>query len=220
MIRILTADDHPLIRDALRVCIEDEADMEIVAEVVNGRDAIRAAQEHSPDVSILDLYLPDMDGIQVLENILKVQPAARVLFFTSSQEEAKVAQAIQSGALGYLLKDSQREEILRAIREVSQGRSYLSASAAGKLASSLRQNRGAGASALIEPLTQREEEILRLIEEGSSNPQIAAHLHISETTVRTHISHILQKMGLENRSQLLMQLLQRKSSPGRTGPAA
>lgn len=211
MIRILTADDHPLMRDALRICIEDESDMQIVAEVETGRDAISKAREIDPDVTILDLYLPDQDGISVLQQILAADPEARVLFFTSSSEDDRIAQAIQSGALGYLIKDSQRSEILAAIRDVSQGRSYLSPTVAGKLANSLRQRHANSLQASVERLTQREEDILALVGEGASNLDIARRLNIGETTVRTHIHNILQKMGLENRSQLLMHILRQKT---------
>jgi DNA-binding NarL/FixJ family response regulator len=210
MIYVLIADDHPLMRDALKACLEDEPDIMVAAEVVNGNEALQAARRLPLDVIILDLYLPDIDGIHVLQAILEDKPEARILVFTSSTDEDKIAQAIQSGALGYLIKDSPREELLHAIREVSQGHSYLSAVVAGKLASVLRQKRAANVSSVLEPLTQREENILALVRSGASNTAISRALNISETTVSTHIYHILQKMGLKNRSELLMYLLQQR----------
>lgn len=218
MIRILIADDHPLIRDALRACIEDEADMLIVAEVETGQNVILKAQELELDVIILDLYLPDLDGISVLKQILAINPEFHVLFFTSSTEDDKVALAIQSGALGYLIKDSQRAEIIAAIRDVSQGRSYLSSTVAAKLANGLRQQRASTPQSTRDRLTNREEDILALVGQGASNLEIASQLNISETTVRTHIHNILQKMGLENRAQLVMHILRQKTKKDNTSP--
>lgn len=210
MVNVLIADDHPLMRDALQACFEDEPDITVIAEAINGQNAVQAALTLHPDVIILDLYLPDMDGIRVLQTIIKAQPEAHILIFTSSTDEDKVAQAIQAGALGYLIKDSPRDEILQAIRDVSQGRSYLSTNVAGKLANQLRQRRSLHVKDNFEPLTQREEDILAYISTGASNADISRNLNIGETTVRTHIAHILQKMELKNRSELLMVLLQQK----------
>lgn len=210
MINIIIADDHPLMRDALLACIEDEEDLNVVAEVMNGRDAVMKATSQEANVVILDLYLPDMDGLQVMEEILIMRPETRILIFTSSMDEDRIAQALQAGALGYMIKDSPRVEIVQAIREVSQGRSFLSTTAAGKLANVFRHRQSANDSTFIKPLTQREEDNLSLISTGASNSEIASTLHIEETTVRTHISHLLRKMGLKNRSELLMYLLQQK----------
>lgn len=212
MIKVIIADDHPLMRDALLACIEDDDGILVAAEVTNGQDAIKAASTLDYDVLILDLYLPDMDGLQVLEEVLKLRSQARVLIFTSSMDEARISQALQAGALGYLIKDAPRAEILKAVHDVAQGRSYLSVTAAGKLANLLRQQRTTDQTAMIEPLTEREEEILEFVRAGASNGEIALKLHIGETTVRTHISHLLRKMGLKNRSELMMYLLQQKQN--------
>lgn len=212
MIRVIIADDHPLMRDALLACFEDDDEISVVAEVNNGQAAIRAGTTLDYDVLILDLYLPDMDGMDVLKEVLSVRPQARVLIFTSSMDEARVSQGIETGALGYMIKDAPRAEILKAVREVSAGRSYLSVTAAGKLASLLRQRRSTEETSMIEPLTEREKEILDLVRAGASNIDIAHRLHIGETTVRTHISHLLRKMGLKNRSELMMHLLQEKQA--------
>lgn len=232
MIRVLIADDHPLMRDALRACLEDEPDIEIAAEVTNGQDAVQTALELFPEVMMIDLYLPDRDGIQVTRDILTVRPDAHIMIFTSSTDEDKVAQAIQAGALGYLIKDSPRSEILQAIHEISRGQSFLSSTAARKLANVMRQSSflsgnaaggaeaaggayaAGGAFAAGERLTQREGDILALVGEGASNSEIAQKLHIGETTVRTHIAHILRKKGLKNRSELMMALLQDKRKLG------
>lgn len=211
LIRVLIADDHPLMRRALRTIIEDEADLQLIGEADNGQDAIAQAVALHPDVVMVDLYLPLFDGIEVIKQVMAARPAAHMLVLTSSVEEDKVAEAVQAGALGYLLKDSDRPEILHAIREVSQGRAYLSPVAAAKLTSSLHRQHARRTSNLPEPLTSRECEILELISGGDSNADIARQLQIGETTVRTHVHNILRKLGFETRSQLMMYLLNQKS---------
>lgn len=210
-IRVLIVDDHPLMRTALRTIIEDEVDLQIVAEVDNGKDAVIQTLALSPDVAIVDLYIPIVEGVQVIEQITSANPETHALVLTSSIAEEKVAEALLAGALGYLLKDSDRDEILYAIREVSQGRTYLSSNAATKLANNLRHKQASQAARLVEPLTPREQEILDLVSAGASNADIARNLQIGETTVRTHIHNILHKMGFESRSQLMMHLLNQKS---------
>lgn len=210
-IRVLIVDDHPLMRTALRTIIEDEVDMTLVAEIDNGKDAVIQTLALSPDVAVIDLFIPLLDGVQVIEQIAAANPETHTLVLTSSIAEDKVEEAILAGALGYLLKDSDRDEILFAIREVSQGRAYFSQVAATKLANSLRHRQVQNPNAKVEPLTLREQEILDLISAGASNGDIARKLQIGETTVRTHIHNILHKMGFETRSQLMMYILNQKS---------
>lgn len=211
-LRVLIADDHPLLRNALRTIITDEADLELVAEVDNGQAAIEQTLALKPDVSVIDLYLPLFDGHQVIERVLQANPRAQLLVLTSSIEESNVARAVLAGALGYLIKDSDRPEILRAIREVGQGRAYLSPAVAVKLANSLRQQHAPKITAETEPLTQRELQVLDQIGAGASNADIARELNIGETTVRTHIHNILHKLGFQTRNHLMMYFL---SQPGR-----
>lgn len=209
-IQILIADDHPLLREALRGVIEDEDDLILLGEADNGLAAVEVGLNLKPDVAIIDLYMPGLDGLQVIQRLLQADPRARILVLTSATEDDKVAQAIEAGALGYLTKDARRSEIVKAIHEVSQGNSYLPPAIAARLASSLRR-RAVRPVSNGPALTGREQEVLALIAEGASNEEIATHLCIGETTVRTHLHNILQKMGFENRSQLMMHLLREKN---------
>lgn len=209
--RVLIADDHPLMRSALRMMIEDESDLRLVAEVDNGRDAINQTLALAPDVAVIDLYIPACDGIQVITQVLAVAPDARLLILTSSVEEGKVAEAIRAGAMGYLIKDSSRTEILHAIREVGQGRIYLSSSAASKLANSMRQRQPPQSGVALNRLTPREQDILRRISAGASNADIARDLQVSQTTVRSHIHNILGKTGFESRNELVMSILSQQN---------
>lgn len=212
-IRVLIADDHPLLREALRSVIDDEDDLVLLSEVDNGLAAVEAARTLKPDVALIDLYMPGLEGMQVIQRILEDDPAAQVLVFTSASDDEKVTQALEIGALGYLIKDARRGEIVKAIHEVSQGRAYLPPAIAARLASGMRR-RAAQAAASGPELTAREQEVLDRIGAGASNEEIAAQLCIGETTVRTHLHNILQKMGFETRSQLMMHLLRaRNDSP-------
>jgi DNA-binding NarL/FixJ family response regulator len=205
MIRIEIVDDHPLMREALRGAIEDEEDMAVVAEASNGLEAIRMASESRPDIILMDLFMPIKDGLSAIEEIMASDQEAHVLVFTSSQEEEKINAAMEAGVLGYVNKDINRSVLLHAIREVSQGRAYLPAEIATRLLSRLRKNKTAQqADTLVEALTPRELEIVRWVRKGHTNRQIAAELSLSEGTVRTHVHNILQKLGLQNRNQLIL----------------
>jgi NarL family two-component system response regulator LiaR len=211
LIRVLIADDHPLMRSALRTIIEDEADLKLIGEVDNGGDAIVQILSLKPDVAIIDLYMPVFDGIEVIRQVMTADAGAHLLVLTSSVEEDMIAEAIQAGALGYLIKDADRPEILEAMRVVSRGHVCFSPLIATKLASSLHGQHALRPASGLESLTTREREILNQIRAGASNPEIARHLRIGETTVRTHIHNILQKLGFETRSQLMMVLLSQQS---------
>ncbi len=208
-IQILLADDHPLMREALLGAIEDEDDMQVVGEAGDGLSAIRLAAETHPDIVILDLLMPLKDGISAAEEILAADQNAHILVFTSSQEEEKITAAVEAGVLGYLNKDAQREELLHAIREVSQGRAYLPPAIATRLVSGLRKKKSSDLpDEKVESLTPREMEIAALVKQGLTNPQIASVLTLSEGTVRTHMHNILQKLGLQNRNQLILYPIQ------------
>lgn len=209
-LRVLIADDHPLMRNALRTIITDEPDLDLVAEVDNGAAAVAQTLALRPDAAVIDLYLPLFDGQQVIERVLQADPTAHLLVLTSSIDEGNVTRAVLAGALGYLIKDSDRPEILHAIREVGRGRAYLSPAVAVKLANSLRQTHAPKPSADAEPLTHREQQIKEQIGAGASNADIARQLNISETTVRTHIHNILHKLGFNTRNQLMMYFLSQK----------
>jgi len=213
-VRILIVDDHPLMREALINALSDEEEMEVAGEASNGLEAIEAAKSLQPEVVLLDLFMPVMSGLDAIPVLVKNQPDLHILILTSSSDETMVQSALQAGALGYILKDSRRTEILQAIRSVSQGYTYLHGSLARKLFN-LKPSAPAGGSpaladSLDDNLTAREKEILELIGGGASNADIANRLVLSESTVRTHIHNLLGKLGLANRNQLILFVLKKK----------
>lgn len=208
-IRVLIVDDHPLMREALCAAVRAETDMEVAGEAAGGREAVEQARALQPDVTVMDLLMPDMDGLQAIAAIREENPEALILALTSSTEESKVLAAVQAGALGYLLKDAQHNELIEAIRQVSQGEPHLPPRVALKLIHSVRREPpdtppppGEPApDRPIERLTPRQTEVLDLLGQGLSNSEIAEALYVSEATVRSHIYHIVGKLGLAGRSQ-------------------
>jgi len=199
-IRILVADDHAIVREGLRALIGAKPDMELVGEAADGVEAVLKARSLQPDVILLDLVMPHKDGIEAIGDIKRENPKARILVLTSFAEDDKVFPAIQAGALGYLLKDSSPQELLRAIREVYRGESSLHPAIARKLIGELNRP-PENLPPTEEPLTEREVEVLSLVAQGLSNQEIAEKLVVSERTVRTHVSNILGKLHLANRTQ-------------------
>jgi NarL family two-component system response regulator LiaR len=198
-IRILIADDHAVVREGLRALIEAKPDMELVGEAEDGVEAVLMARSLKPDVILLDLLMPRMDGIEAIGEIRQENPHARILILTSFAADDKVFPAIKAGALGYLLKDSSSQALIQAIREVYQGESSLHPTIARKLIREiLRPSTAAPAENL---LTEREVAVLKLIAGGLSNQEIAETLVISERTVSSHVSNILEKLHLANRTQ-------------------
>jgi DNA-binding NarL/FixJ family response regulator len=202
-IRILIVDDHPLMREALKTALEDEKDLAVVAEASNGYEAISLVTSHHPDVVLMDLLMPGMDGLEAIARLVDADPNIKILAVTSLEDEEKVTSAIQAGALGYFPKTAPRSFLLEAIRRVADGVPYLPAGIAKKLFSGLRNMRAniPGRSAVDEPLTARQEEILALIGEGRSDQEIGKTLHLSDATVRSHVHHIVQRLGLKSRAQ-------------------
>ena len=204
-IRVLIADDHAIVREGLRSLLETEPGMELAGEAADGREAVAHARAGRPDVILLDLMMPRLDGIAAIGEIKREQLDARILVLTSFAEDEKVFAAIKAGALGYLLKDSSPQELLQAIREVARGESSLHPTIARKVLREL--SRPPELPATPDPLTARELDVLRLVAQGLANQEIAGRLALSERTVRTHVSQILTKLHLANRTQAALYAL-------------
>ena len=198
-VRVLIVDDHAIVRKGIRALLSEADGFEVVGEASNGQEAVLAAEESSPDVILMDLLMPGMDGIEATRQITSRQPKARILVLTSFAADNKVFPAIKAGAFGYLLKDSSPDELVRAIRQVHRGEPSLHPSVARKLLQEIA--RPAERQPAPEALTDREMTVLRLIAQGLSNQEIADRIAVSEPTVRTHVSRILGKLHLASRTQ-------------------
>lgn len=198
-IRVLIADDHPIIRDSLRTLIETEPNLKLVGEAVDGEEAVRKTLKLKPDVILMDLVMPVKDGLQAISEIKNALPEVSILVLTSFSDEDKVFPAIRAGALGYLLKDSSPQELLKAIYDVHRGEASLHPSIAIQLIREI--NRPSDLPPVENPLSERELEVLKLVAQGLTNQEIALRLVRSEWTVRTHVRNILGKLHLANRTQ-------------------
>jgi NarL family two-component system response regulator LiaR len=205
MIKVLLVDDHDIVREGQRALISTEPGMEVAGEAKDGNEAINLAKSLKPDVILLDLNMPKKDGLAVIQEIQEENLEFRILVLTSFTEDEKVYAAIKAGALGYLLKDSTPQQILSAIRDVSRGETSLGPRIAQKLMREIQKT--SVAPKTEEPLTVRELEVLKLVAEGLTNQEIAEKLVISEKTVRTHMTHILAKLHLANRTQAALYAL-------------
>lgn len=194
-IRILIADDHMVVRQGLRMFLSLDPDLEIVGEAADGAEAVKKAHELKPDVVLMDLLMPVMDGISAIGAIRRELPDTEVLALTSVLEDALVIGAVKAGAIGYMLKDTHADELCRAIKAAAAGQVQLSPRAAARL---MREVRVPDSP---ETLTERETEVLRLLAQGQSNKEIASTLTIGEKTVKTHVSNILSKLGVQSRTQ-------------------
>jgi DNA-binding NarL/FixJ family response regulator len=197
-ITVLIADDHPVVRQGLRVLLSLEDDIEVVGEVGDGAEAVEMAAALGPDVILLDLKLPVLDGLGVLANLRDRGLPARTLVLTSVADRASVTVAMRAGAAGFLYKDVDPDALVRAVRSVHDGNTVLAPEAAGSL---VRSGARSGAVAGLDALTAREREVLAQLAEGRSNREIARLLHMSEKTVKTHVSSVLAKLGVADRTQ-------------------
>jgi DNA-binding NarL/FixJ family response regulator len=199
VIRVVLADDHAVVRQGLRTFLDLQEDIEVVAEADDGAAAVDAAARTKPDVILLDLVMPGVDGVGALKRLREAGSRARVIVLTSFGDDDKLFAALRAGAAGYLLKDVQPPELVRAIRSVHDGNSPLSPTIATRIVEEIAQ--GGGAPAEVDDLTPRERDVLILIARGRSNKVIALELGVAEKTVKTHVSHILGKLGLTDRTQ-------------------
>jgi two-component system, NarL family, response regulator LiaR len=204
-IRVLVAEDHPIVREGLRTLIASEPGMALVGEAADGLEAVVKARALRPDVILMDLMMPRMSGLEAIAEIKAGQPEVSILVLTSFAEEDKVFPAIRAGALGYLLKDSSPEQLLRAIRDVHRGEPSLHPTIALKMIRELERPSSQDRSE--SPLTEREIQVLKLVAQGLTNQEIADRLTISEWTVRTHVRNILGKLHLANRTQATLYAL-------------
>ena len=207
-IRVLLTDDHAIVRKGVRALLATEADIEIVGEASNGAEAVTQAEALCPDVILMDLMMPKLDGIEATRQITEKTPGARVIVLTSFAADEKVFPAIKACALGYLLKDSGPEQLVRAIHQVYRGEPSLEPSIARKVLFELAQP-PKQQPLTTDPLTERELDVLKLLAQGCSNKEIALKLSVSELTVRTHVSNILGKLHLASRTQAALYALQK-----------
>ena len=204
-IRVLIVDDHTIVRKGIRALLAEIAGIEVVGEADNGQEAIAQAETLHPDVILMDLAMPKMDGIEATRQIKASQPESRILVMTSFAADDKVFPAIKAGALGYLLKESAPEDLVQAIRQIHRGESSLHPTIARKVLQEITHP--SDRPPTPNPLTEREAEVLRLVAQGLSNRDIARKLNISDPTVRTHVSNILSKLHLATRIQAALYAL-------------
>jgi len=200
MIKVLLADDHSIVRAGLRRLVEESEDMEVVAEAANGKNAIQLTHKNRPDVAVVDISMPDMDGLEVVSQLQAFYPKLPIIILTMYEEEQYVVRAIEAGAMGYLTKRSAPEQLVKAIRKVYAGFRYLTDEAAELLA--LRVARGSGGRSSLDSLSMRELQVLRRLALGHTNREIAESYHISIKTVDTYRSRLLKKLDLRNNAEL------------------
>jgi DNA-binding NarL/FixJ family response regulator len=215
-IRVLVADDQSMVRAGFRRLLSDEPDIDVVAEADNGVEAVAKAERFAPDVVLMDIRMPELDGIEATRRILAADPAARILILTTFDLDEYVYNALGAGASGFVLKDDPPEQLVAAIRTVAAGDALLSPSVTKRVIKQFSRLPSPTAPKELAELTEREQEIFRLIADGLSNAQIGKELFISETTVKTHVTHIFQKLEVRDRVQAVI-LAYRMGLVGRGG---
>jgi DNA-binding NarL/FixJ family response regulator len=202
VVRILIADDHPVVRAGLEGMLSKQPDLEVVGEAENGREAVELVDRLSPDVVLMDLRMPEMEGVAAIEEIAARHPGTRVLVLTTYDSDADILRAVEAGATGYLLKDAPREELYEAVRTIAAGRPHLAPMVTQSLMRRVREPKR-------ENLSSREIEVLNLVREGLNNREIGRSLHVSEATVKTHLIHIYDKLGASDRASAVSTALER-----------
>jgi DNA-binding NarL/FixJ family response regulator len=208
-IRVLLADDHVLVRQGIRQFLEDEEDIEVIAEADDGAAALDLIEQHQPDVAVLDVRMPEMTGIELTRRIKEHFSQVRVLILTAYDDDPYVFALLQAGANGYVLKTASADELLRAVRTVYQGQSALSPEIASKVVQQMASGKPAGAMEQIEALTERELDVLRLAAHGMTNRAIGSDLGISHRTVQGHLASIYGKLGVNSRTEAVTEALRR-----------
>ena len=208
-LRILLADDHTLVRQGLRKVLEERPEWQVVAEAGDGRDAVRLAEQHKPDVAVLDVAMPLLNGIEATRQITRRVPQTRILVLSMYSDEAYVTQMLKAGATGYLLKDSADVDLLQAVQAVSQGKSFFSPAVARLMSDDYARQRGENLVDRYESLSDREREIFQIVAEGKTNKEIAALLFISLSTVETHRAHIMDKLDLHSAAEIVLYAVRR-----------
>jgi NarL family two-component system response regulator LiaR len=218
LIRVLIVDDHAIVRRGLRGLLEIVEDIEVVGEAADGAEAVRLASTHYPDVILMDLVMPVMDGISAIREIKAQAPGVEIVALTSFIEEDKVVSALEAGATGYLLKDTDERGVIESIRAAHNGEVRLDPAVAAVLAERLRRR---PMPTPVDPLTGRERDVLALLGSGMSNKEIAARLAIADCTARTHVSNVLGKLGLTSRTQAALYAVEHgiaAKTPAAAGP--
>jgi DNA-binding NarL/FixJ family response regulator len=199
-IKILVVDDHPLLRDGLKISLTSEDDLQVIGEASNGAEALELLETLTPDIILMDLLMPEMDGLEAIEQIVQSNPEAKVLVLSGMEDDERVLSAIQAGALGYFPKTAPRKFLLEAIHKVADGVPYMPSGITLKLFQGLRRTKTVPSHEQV-ILTPRQQEILALLSEGKSDDEIGRILHLQESTVRAHVHHILRRLGLGTRAQ-------------------
>ncbi|WP_159573960.1 response regulator transcription factor [Curtobacterium sp. 18060] len=209
MIRVVVADDHPIVRSGIVALLQDADDIDVVGQASDGRAAVSVVLAERPDVVLMDLRMPELDGDAATAEILAAEPDVRVLILTTYESDDQILAAIEAGATGYLLKAAPESEILAGVRATARGETALAPSAAAALV-----RRATGSSAVAGPsLTPRELEVLQLVAQGNSNPAIGRALFLSETTVKTHLGHVFEKLGVNDRTRAVTRAMELRLLP-------
>jgi len=209
MVRVLICDDQTVVREGLAAILSTDPEIEVVGLAGDGREALDLVAETSPDVVLMDLKMPGLNGVQATQRLSREYPTVYVLVLTTFADDAWVLDSIRAGASGYLLKDTRRDELVAAIKGTAEGKSFLDPSVAGKVMQRVATMPAATSQPTLEGFTERELDVVRLLAEGHSNPEIARRLHLAPGTVRNYVSVILQKLGVSDRTQAAVVALKR-----------